>query len=72
MPDTPWITLSADDPQPTLRLAGAWRMPRLAEIETALNGLRLPAALKVDGSALQQIDSASALVLLRTLAAGGR
>lgn len=53
-----------------MHLAGAWRMPRLAEIEDALTGLDLPAASTVDAGALEEIDSAAALVLLRALAQG--
>jgi phospholipid/cholesterol/gamma-HCH transport system permease protein len=68
MPDIPWFTVEADAGRTTLRLAGAWRLPRLAEIEAALSGLALPAPATIDGSALHEIDSAAALVLLRSLA----
>ena len=67
MPDTRWFALEVDDGQACLRLRGAWRLQHLAEIELALGGLALPSALTVDGSALAQIDSAAALVLLRAL-----
>ena len=69
MANVPWFTLeSASDAQATLCLAGAWRLRHLAEIETALAGLALPqAAFAIDGSALTEIDSAAALVLLRAL-----
>jgi hypothetical protein len=43
MPAAPWFTLQVQDGRTTLRLAGAWRLPRLAEIEAALDGLALPA-----------------------------
>ena len=71
MANVPWFTLeSASDAQATLCLAGAWRLRHLAEIETALAGLALPqAAFAIDGSALTEIDSAAALVLLRALKA---
>ena len=68
-PDTPWFAVQLHDGRATLRLAGAWRLARLAEIEAALAGLDLPADAAVDGSALEQIDSAAALVLLRALGA---
>ena len=52
---------------PVLRLAGAWRMRSLAEIESALAALGGVAPRQVDGSALTELDSAAALVLLRAL-----
>lgn len=67
MSETPWFTLDAGAGGATLRLAGAWRLPRLAEIDAALAGLALPADAGVDGSALAEIDTAAALVLLRAL-----
>jgi phospholipid/cholesterol/gamma-HCH transport system permease protein len=71
MPDSPWFAIDAEGTRVTLRLTGAWRLPRLAEIEAALAGLTLPAGAAVDGQALQQIDSACALVLLRALRLAG-
>jgi phospholipid/cholesterol/gamma-HCH transport system permease protein len=71
MPDTPWFTLHADGGHTTLRLTGAWRLARLAEIEAALDGLALPVPATVDGSALDEIDTAAALVLLRALSSAG-
>ena len=64
-----WLALEDDAGRSTLRLAGAWRLPQLAEIEAALSQLALPGdgALQIDGSALESIDSASALVLWRAL-----
>ncbi|MEO7244934.1 MAG: ABC transporter permease [Rubrivivax sp.] len=55
----------------TLRLRGAWRLGNLATVEAATTRLRLPASVRVDGSALTQIDSAAVLVLLRALQAAG-
>jgi phospholipid/cholesterol/gamma-HCH transport system permease protein len=69
MPDTRWFTVDTDAARTTLRLVGAWRLQHLAEIEAALAGLALPAAATIDGSALAEIDSAAALVLLRALQA---
>ncbi len=65
--DTRWFAVATDAERTTLRITGAWRLPHLAEIEAALAGLALPAAVDIDGSALTSIDSAAALVLLRTL-----
>ena len=66
-----WFTLEEDAGRSTLRLSGAWRLPQLAEIEAALAPLTLRGrgALQIDGSALESIDSASALVLLIALGA---
>lgn len=47
-----------------LRLAGAWRLATLAEIDAELRALALPPRLTVDGSALAELDSAAALALL--------
>ncbi len=69
MPDSAWFTVESEPP--TLRLVGSWRLARLVEIESALRGLALPAATVIDGSALADIDSAAALVLLRALRRGG-
>jgi phospholipid/cholesterol/gamma-HCH transport system permease protein len=66
-PLSPWFAIDVDGSHMTLRLAGTWRLPRLAEIEAALAGLALPAGATIDGHGLAQIDSACALVLLRAL-----
>ncbi len=71
MPDTQWFSIEADKAATTMQLAGAWRMTRLAEIELALSGLALPEQATIDGSALEQIDSASALLLLRAVQRAG-
>jgi len=67
MPDSPWFLVDADDGRPRLRLQGAWRLAHLVEIESALSRLSLPAGALIDGSALSQIDTASALSLLQKL-----
>jgi phospholipid/cholesterol/gamma-HCH transport system permease protein len=67
MSNTSWFAVDTEAERATLRLTGAWRLPRLAEIEAALQGLAVPPALAIDGSALTEIDSAAALVLLRAL-----
>jgi phospholipid/cholesterol/gamma-HCH transport system permease protein len=64
-----WLAVQAEDGRATVRLTGAWRLQRLPEIEAAVAGLSLPGAVSIDGSLLAEIDSAAALVLLRTLQA---
>ena len=51
--------------RPALVLAGAWRLAQLAPIEAQLAGAALPCVTVIDARALTQIDSASALLLLR-------
>jgi phospholipid/cholesterol/gamma-HCH transport system permease protein len=74
MSDPRWFAVEADGGRASVRLAGAWRLEHLAEIEAeveaALAGAALPPAVAIDGSALAEIDSAAALVLLRALQAG--
>lgn len=70
MSDTRWFAIDGtDDGQARLRLAGAWRLTHLPAIEAALAEAlpRGAPTLTVDGSALEEIDSAAALVLLRAL-----
>jgi phospholipid/cholesterol/gamma-HCH transport system permease protein len=55
----------------TLTLTGAWRISTLSEGCRELNALRVQGPLVIDGSALQSLDSAAALALLRTLSAAG-
>jgi len=64
---SPWFSVDLPPGRAVLGLMGAWRVAQLAEIEAALTGLVLPAGATIDGSALSQIDSAAALVLLRAL-----
>ncbi|WP_395703337.1 MlaE family ABC transporter permease [Aquabacterium sp.] len=68
-----WLTFAADAQPRRLQLHGAWRLAQLPAIEAALaQALAQPPAgpLIVDGSALTELDSAAALVLLRALGAG--
>jgi phospholipid/cholesterol/gamma-HCH transport system permease protein len=73
MPASPWFRLddATTGAGPTLHLLGAWRLADLARIEAALDKVTLPAKPTLDASALESIDSACALVLLRHLAASG-
>ena len=64
---SPWFTIA--DSGDAMALTGAWRLAQLAEIEAALRQLALTPAVQIDGSALEQIDSAAALVLWRALRA---
>jgi phospholipid/cholesterol/gamma-HCH transport system permease protein len=62
------------DREPTgavLRLSGAWRLASLAAIESELTALTLPPQLSIDGAALADIDTASALILLNHLKEAG-
>ena len=62
--------LELDGCQARLLLLGRWRLGQLRDIEAALAALQRPdLPLLVDASALDQIDSAAAMVLLRWLAA---
>ena len=69
---SPWFTADLHDGQARLRLAGAWRLASLSEIERGLASVasvaRLAQPALIDGSALTELDSAAALVLLRALA----
>ena len=64
---THWFRLEIDGTRAALHLAGSWRIAHLAEIDAALGRVAWPAQVEVDASALQDIDSACALVLLRHL-----
>ena len=68
MAEQPCCQLEQGDGQARLLLLGSWRLSRLPEIEAALAVLGRPGLpLQVDASALEQIDSAAAMVLLRWL-----
>jgi phospholipid/cholesterol/gamma-HCH transport system permease protein len=54
-----------------LRLSGAWRLAHLPEIEDALTALTLSPEVTIDGAALTDIDTASALALLDHLKRAG-
>lgn len=54
-----------------LRLSGSWRLASLAEIDTELRAVAVPAGAVIDGSELAEIDSAAALALLTHLPADG-
>jgi phospholipid/cholesterol/gamma-HCH transport system permease protein len=56
-----------------IRLSGAWTLPRLAPAITQMAALKLPRApLRMDASAVSALDTAGALLLLRTLRASGQ
>ena len=61
--------------QQRLCLSGPWRLQRLAELEAALAGCGLGALAErpvcVDGSGLEALDTAAALLLLRALVGAG-
>jgi len=65
-----WFHWNLKGRHPVLHLCGAWRLASLPEIESDLSTQAWPASnsnFSVDADALQQIDSAAALVLLRHL-----
>jgi phospholipid/cholesterol/gamma-HCH transport system permease protein len=65
MPDSEWVRFEAGESRSVLHLTGEWRLAHLPQIEASLRALELPARLIIDASALQRLDSACALVLLR-------
>jgi phospholipid/cholesterol/gamma-HCH transport system permease protein len=67
----PAARLEADANGAVLRLSGAWRLAALPTIERELSALALPADLSLDGAALADIDTASALALLNHLQTSG-
>jgi phospholipid/cholesterol/gamma-HCH transport system permease protein len=67
----PAARVDRDATGPVLRLSGAWRLAHLPQIEQQLAALTLPAGLSIDGAALADIDTASALALLHHLRAQG-
>jgi phospholipid/cholesterol/gamma-HCH transport system permease protein len=76
--DFRWLTTTEDAGHFHLRPLGAWRLAHLPDIERELGlalrpirGASHPLQVEIDGSGLEQIDSAAALVLLRTLASVG-
>ena len=65
---TPPAALVTDGAGATLRLAGDWRLPHVAQLSAALAALPKPARLvALDGGALTGLDTAGALALLRYL-----
>ncbi|MBK7060865.1 MAG: ABC transporter permease [Rubrivivax sp.] len=67
MTEPTWFRLHTEGGRSVLYLQGAWRLARLESIEARLQRLTLPADTGIDASALEQIDSAGAMVLLRRL-----
>jgi len=73
MPDLPrpcWTVVH--DGQPVLHLAGAWGLARLRELAEPLRAaLQAGAVQRLDGSALEHLDTAAALLLLDALSGAG-
>ena len=67
MPPAEWTTVDAQPAGATLCLHGAWRLADLPAIEAALQAAALQPVVAVDATRLTQLDSAAALVLLRSL-----
>jgi phospholipid/cholesterol/gamma-HCH transport system permease protein len=73
MTDTRPLTLERTESGGVLRLAGDWRLSRLAELSQALAGIDWPrdGALSLDGERLTGLDSAGVMLLYRRLQAAG-
>lgn len=67
MPDAHWFTIDTTAEPTALRLQGAWRLANLSNIESALRAADLNTVTMVDGTGVDQLDSAAALVLLQAL-----
>ena len=64
-----WI--EEHDDKAVLHLAGAWRLAALRTLSRQLEGLLRSPPVAVDGSALQHVDTAGALLLCDALATAG-
>ncbi len=69
--DTRSCHLTVTETGATLKLTGAWRLVTLAEAWNELRSLRLTSPVAIDGGALESLDAAAALALLRALADAG-
>jgi len=72
--DVPSCRLEPEGEGSVIRLAGVWRLARLGELDAALRALgarRPPLPVVLDGTALDEIDTAAALLVWRHLAAVG-
>ncbi|MEW5769117.1 MAG: ABC transporter permease [Pseudomonadota bacterium] len=69
----PLLRLDETEAGRTLHLAGAWGLANLLEVRAAFAGLPAlgAAPLRVDGAALEGIDSAAAMLLMQGLAGAG-
>lgn len=70
-PALPGAALDSAGEFARLRITGSWRLQHVDAAGEALSRLALPAHLTLDGSALDEIDTAGALALLNQLHAGG-
>ncbi len=70
-PPPPWLAQATEDGVSVLYLQGRWRLPHVAEIETEIDSLTLAGEKHcvIDGSRLENLDSAAGFLLLRHLAA---
>lgn len=69
----PWVRHQVEDGAQVLYLNGAWRLANLVPIRDALLGLALTANARfvLDGSGLDDLDTAAGFTLLRQLASAG-
>ena len=72
-PAGPWIEQQTEDDASVLYLTGAWRLANVAAISQALHRMRLQAQRRfvLDGSRLQELDTAAGFTLLAHLATVG-
>jgi len=72
-PAGPWIEQKVEDDASVLYLSGAWRLADVAAIAAALRRLRLEVRQRfiLDGSRLQELDTAAGFTLLAHLAGIG-
>jgi phospholipid/cholesterol/gamma-HCH transport system permease protein len=71
IPVPPSARVDRESTGAVLRLSGAWRLGNLPTIQRVLAALSIPSQLTVDGAALVDLDTASALALLHHLRTAG-
>ncbi len=69
----PWLALAKEDGVNVLYPQGRWRLPHVGEIEAEIEGLTLAGerSCVIDGSGLEDLDTAAGFLLLRHLAGLG-
>ena len=68
-----WIEAAREDGATVLYLQGAWRLPNLASVSAEIRAVRPPPELPcvIDGSRLEELDTATSFMLLSRLVATG-
>ena len=69
----PWLVLANEEGVGVLYLQGRWRLPHVGEIESEIEGMTLSGKTHcmIDGSRLEELDTAAGFLLLRHLATLG-